>query len=142
MKDLTTEQNNFYGKGWSFPPAFSTLTEMPEMVSNEENIHQSLKTLIGTAQGERVMRPFFGCDLKAMMFREANLSLATEIEMIIESSITEFEPRVKLNRVEVDLDGLLDGRIVISVDYSVKESNSRYNLVYPYYLDEATLLNR
>lgn len=142
MEENKSNKNNFYGKGWSFPPSFVSATKMPEMVANEVNVRQSLQTLIGTAQGERIMRPFFGCDLRAMMFREGNLSLATEIELMIEGSIIEYEPRVDLKNVEVDLDGLTDGQILISVDYIVKDTNSRYNLVYPFYLNEATLLNK
>lgn len=129
-------ENSFLGKGWSFPPTFDPLNRQVEIVSGEEDIRQSLRILLATRIGERVMQPLFGCNLDDLVFETLDTSLITDIKNKVETSILYFEPRVNLIKVEVIPQSELEGRILLSIQYIVKATNSRSNLVFPFYLSE------
>lgn len=129
----------FLGRGWSFPPAFSRGGAGVEMVENAEDIHQSLQILLGTTRGERVMLESFGCDLSGLLFEEGDHWLRSRIQSLVRDAITEHEPRVLLDEVTVDGQELRSGALRVSVRYTVRGTNSRFNMVFPFYLTEATL---
>lgn len=129
---------SFLGQGWSFPPSFSNRTKTTEMISYEEDIHQSLIILLSTQPGERLMHPTFGCALHKRVFDNINLSTITQIKGMVERAILFFEPRIKVNHITVQVDELHEGKININVDYTVRTTNTRTNLVYPFYFEEAT----
>ena len=132
--------NSFLGQGWSFPPTFSKTTGTVEMVSKETDINQSLEILLSTSLGERVMQPQYGCNLQDYQFEPLNNGLIGYLKDLVESAITLYEPRVKLENVEItpaDSFDLIEGRLKILVDYRVSETNSRFNFVYDFYLREA-----
>jgi phage baseplate assembly protein W len=133
--------NSFLGTGWSFPPAFDLQTGEAITVSNEEDIEQSLDILLSTSLGERVMQPEYGCNLNDYMFESLNSTLIGIIKQKVETSILYYEPRIIAENVDVTNDEsleLLGGRFTITVTYSIPETNSRYNYVYDYYLNEAS----
>ncbi len=103
-----------------------------------EDIHQSLMILIATAQGERVMNEEYGCDLHSVQFEEINQGLVNSLTSLITDAILFHEPRVTLDQVDVSEDPDVDGLLKISVGYTVRSSNSRFNMVFPFYLNEAT----
>jgi phage baseplate assembly protein W len=129
---------SFFGHGWSFPPAFSRGGADIEMVSDAEDIQQSLQILLGTAPGERVMLESFGCDLSSLLFEEADEWLRSRIRSLIQTAIIEHEPRIILDEVTVDGDDIREGSLRVSVVYTVRATNSRFNMVFPFYLMEAT----
>jgi hypothetical protein len=126
---------DFIGTGWSFPPTFNKQTKAVELVSGKEDIEGSLHILLSTTIGERVMQPLYGCNLKQFLFEPTNTALTAHIKKLVEDAILYFEPRIKLEQLNVDAD---DGRMEITVEYTIKINNSRSNFVYPFYLKEGT----
>jgi|SRR5690554_2099201 len=129
-------ENSFLGKGWSFPPSFDPINRQVEMLSGEKDIKNSLEILLATRLGERVMQPLFGCNLDDMVFENLDTTLITEIKNKVETSILYFEPRINLTNIEVISQAESYNRVLISIDYSVRATNSRSNLVFPFYLLE------
>jgi len=127
----------FLGRGWSFPPEFGPNGAEVAMVAGEEDIAQSLAILFGTALGERVMRETYGCDLSRYMFEEVDQSLLTSISGAVTDAILYHEPRIRLDGVEVSESDQTEGLILIAVRYAVRANNTRFNMVYPFYLTEA-----
>jgi phage baseplate assembly protein W len=132
--------NSFLGTGWSFPPNFDIETGTVDLVSDQEDIRQSLNILLSTSLGERVMQPKYGCNLNDHMFESLNSSVIGYIKDLVEHAILFYEPRIVADKIEVtaqDSFDLLEGRFTISVDYTIPETNSRFNYVYDYYKNEA-----
>jgi len=132
--------NSFLGTGWSFPPKFDQVTGNVEMVSDVEDINQSLGILLSTSLGERVMQPEYGCNLNDYMFESLSNDLIGIIKHHVENSILYHEPRIVAEKVDVttaDSFDLIEGRFTITVEYFIPKTNSRFNYVYDYYLNEA-----
>jgi hypothetical protein len=125
----------FLGIGWSFPPEFHkhANTFGVKMVAEEEDIGESLRILLSTRPGERVMQPSYGCGLQAMVFETINESTITEIKDIIERAVLFFEPRIKLEDIDVSIADPLEGKLNIQLNYCVRKTNTRSNIVYPFY---------
>jgi phage baseplate assembly protein W len=132
---------SFLGTGWSFPPNFTQGGGEMEMVSGAEDIHQSLQVLFATQLGERVMQDEFGCDLNGFLFEEIDQSLINSLTGIISDAILYHEPRIMMDRLEITGSVSEPGLLLISIDYTIRSTNSRYNMVYPFYLNEATTPN-
>lgn len=130
---------SFLGSGWSFPPTFSKGRGGVEMTSDEEDIRCSLEILLSTSVGERIMQPKYGCNLRDLLFDPLNTTMQTYITGLISDAILHFEPRVLLENVALGMDSVLEGRVDIYLDYRIRTTNSRYNMVYPFYLDESTM---
>jgi len=132
--------NSFLGTGWSFPPNFDNETGSVDLVSDQQDIQQSLNILLSTSLGERVMQPKYGCNLNDYMFESLNSSVIGYIKDLVEHAILFYEPRILVSKIEVtgqDSFDLFEGRFTISVDYTIPETNSRFNYVYDYYKNEA-----
>ncbi|HEY8207155.1 MAG TPA: GPW/gp25 family protein [Myxococcaceae bacterium] len=127
---------SFLGTGWSFPPAFGPGGAEVVTVSDEEDVHQSLQVLLATRRGERPMQETFGCNLDALLFEEMDQALVNKVTSLISDAILAHEPRVVLRAIDVSR-GAEAGELRIKVDYSIPGTNSRYNLVFPFYLNEA-----
>ncbi len=132
------QNNAFLGRGWTFPPTFRKEREEVEMVTEVDDINQSLEIILSTRLGERIMRPEFGCNLEELLFSPIDLTLTTFISDLVTRAITLYEPRVDLNRVNIDTSENLEGVVNIEVDYTIRATNSRRNLVYPFYRGEGT----
>ena len=107
------------------------------MVSGTDDIEQSLQILLSTQLGERVMQDEFGCDLNSMLFAEIDQSLMNSLTGLISDAILYHEPRIKMEDLEISESEAERGLLLISMDYTVRSTNSRYNMVYPFYLNEA-----
>ncbi|WP_299625653.1 GPW/gp25 family protein [uncultured Tenacibaculum sp.] len=139
LKEDIKKHNLFLGTGWSFPPTFHKESSLGvEMVSNEQDIRQSLKILLNTKIGERIMNPRYGCDIYTYLFDSISNSRMHLITEMIRTAILRFEPRIKLIKVYVDESQYLDGVIKINLDYKIPSTNTRFNLVFPYYKVEGT----
>lgn len=137
---MNTPFNNFLGTGWSFPPVFEQDTGTVAMVSNVDDIKESLDILLSTSLGERVMQPRYGCDLNDYLFESLNSSVIGYIRDRVKNSILLYEPRIIAEKIDVTADGsfdLIEGRFTITVEYSIPGTNSRFNYVYDYYQNEA-----
>ncbi len=129
---------SFLGTGWGFPPTFSKTFEQVGMLSDEADIQSSLEIILSTRQGERVMRQDYGCNLDELVFEPLTTTFKTYIKDLISTAILYYEPRIDVNKIELDDTNELDGRILITIDYTVRSTNSRYNFVYPFYKTEST----
>lgn len=128
----------FLGRGWSFPPSFDNQGRSVRMVSAEEDIRQSLQILLATRLGERVMRPSFGWKREALMFESMSASFATDLRDEIKTAILFTESRITLDNVRLEPSRETEGLIEIRIEYTIRSTNSRSNLVYPFYTNEAT----
>jgi phage baseplate assembly protein W len=140
MADAT---KSFLGTGWSFPPTF--LRRLPGgagvvMVSDDVDIKESLRILLSTGLGERIMVPDFGCNLWRQVFQSMTTTLQTEIAGLVRQAILDWEPRIDVLDVQVLPEAGIDGRLLISIDYVIRRTNARSNVVYPFYLQEGTLV--
>ncbi|HBO26710.1 GPW/gp25 family protein [Culturomica sp.] len=131
---------SFLGKGWSFPPEFRREALPSTMVTEEEDIGQSLHILLATRPGERVHRFDFGCGIYRFVHEEMTVTNQTLLKELIADTVLMYEPRVTLNEVTFDLESIYDGVLIICLDYTVRRTNSRSNMVFPFYLREGTAL--
>lgn len=130
-----SEENPFLGTGWGFPPTFQKETQSVGMISGPDDIQSSLEILLSTSLGERIMQPTYGSNLKDYIFEPLDSSLDAFMKDLIKTAILYFEPRIHLDKVS--LESLpLQGIVTISLDYRIRSTNSRYNFVLPFYLNE------
>lgn len=130
---------DFLGIGWAFPPRFTAGGAEVAMVTGNDDIEQSLAILLATRRGERVMQDDFGCALSDFLFGEISQGLIGQVRDLISDAILHHEPRITLQGVDVSEHLAAEGVLMIAIDYTVRATNSRYNLVYPFYLREAAL---
>lgn len=133
---MTSSGASFLGRGWHFPPAFTDSGRDVWRVADEEDIQQSLHILLSTAPGERVMREDFGCDLNRFMFEPMDNSLARSLSGLVETALLRYEPRIEVEKVEVAASAETEGLLLIRIAYRVPSTNSRFNLVFPFYQKE------
>lgn len=131
-------KKSFLGTGWGFPPQFDNTLSAVNMISDVEDINSSLGILLSTRQGERVMQPTYGCNLDELVFEPLTTTFKTYIKDLIATAILYYEPRIDVNRIELDDSEELQGKVLITVEYTVRSTNSRFNFVYPYYKTEGT----
>jgi phage baseplate assembly protein W len=131
----------FLGVGWKFPPTFDKKMNSVQMVSDETDIKEALHILLSTQVGERVMLPDFGCDLRVLAFENIDTNTLSEARRMIEMAILNYEPRITLENIEIDTDAL-NGVVRINVEYTIRKTNTRTNIVFPYYLIEGTELEK
>ena len=131
------KEDSFLGQGWSFPPSF-TKRGGARMVNDEEDVAQSIEILLNTTIGERIMQAKFGCDLKTYLFQSISTTRLHFIKELIKTALVNYESRIDLHEIIIDHAGYLDGIISVQVNYTVSTTNSRFNLVFPYYKVEGT----
>lgn len=122
------------GSGWRFPIKLDR-RDMIAISQYEEKIKESIMIILGTAKGERVMRPEFGCDIHDSVFTVIDSAALTTIRAAVREALVLWETRVEVLAVTPDTRGLNEGRIDIEVQYKVRYTNSAFNLVYPFYLE-------
>lgn len=127
---------SFLGRGWSFPPEFSKTSEEVEMLEGDADIQSSLEILLSTRLGERIMVPNYGCNLDEMLFQSLDLTLKTFVIDLIKTAILYHEPRIEVNEINLYPDNELEGVLLIDIDYTIRTTNSRRNMVYPFYKGE------
>lgn len=128
---------SFLGTGWSFPPEFGPGGAEVALVSDVEDVHQSLAILFATRLGERPMQESFGCNLDALLFEEIDQGLVNRINSMIHDAILQHETRIELQDLDITQDPDDAGVLRIRLEYAVLGTNSRYNMVFPFYLNEA-----
>jgi phage baseplate assembly protein W len=127
----------FMGRGWAFPVRIMPDTGRIATALHEADIQQSIRIILGTAKGERVMRPEFGCGIHDLVFAAIDMATITQIKHDVTEALLTYEARIDLLAVTVDRGPLLDGRLDIAVDYRVRTTNQADNYVYPFYFKEA-----
>jgi phage baseplate assembly protein W len=144
MSDNGTDnlQTSFLGTGWSFPPEFVRETGQVLMTSDEDDIRASLAILLGTAIGERFLNPEYGLDLHEMLFEPLSTTMKTFLQDRVKIAILIYEPRINMLSLELDTTAQYEGKIAVVLDYEVRTTNSRYNLVYPFYISDGNEVRR
>jgi len=123
----------FLGRGFAFPLRLAG--GGIATAEYEEDIRQAIRIVLDTEPGERVMRPDFGAGLRALLFEPINQHTTALIRHRVEQALIQWEPRIDSIGVGVRADPPR-GRIDIDVHYRVRTTNTFYNLVYPFYLQE------
>ncbi len=129
-------EEKFLGAGWAFPIQVNADGQIA-MSEYEQDIKESIWIILSTAKGERIMHPDFGCGVHDYVFSVINTSTLTLIENSVKEALTLWEPRIGITGVSVSTEDALEGKIVVSIDYKVRSTNNRFNLVYPFYLNES-----
>jgi phage baseplate assembly protein W len=129
--------SSFLGTGWAFPPSFNKSKQSVEMLSGEEDILSSLRILVTTSLGERVMRSQYGTKIPKMVFEPMGNSQQALLKQHLMDSIYLYEPRIVPLDVKVVMDAL-QGKLEITVDFKVVATNNRRNFVFPFYVIEGT----
>ncbi len=135
---MARDTPEFLGRGWGFPTVFAA--GGVRMTEDEADIDASLRILFGTRPGERLLHPTYGLDLSELLFEPLSTTLRSFVADRVRTAILVHEPRIRLLDLMVDDATALDGVLTIRLDYAVRSSNSRFNLVYPYYLGDANEL--
>jgi phage baseplate assembly protein W len=127
---------SFLGRGWGFPIKVDAAGKITR-AEYEESVRQSIWIILGTAKGERVMRPDFGCGIYDLVFELNSPTTAARVSHAVRDSLLFFEPRIDVIDVEVRPDD--DGTVMlISIDYQVRATDNVFNLVYPFYLERSS----
>jgi len=130
-----SEAKEFLGRGWRFPVSLDFQGRIATS-AYEEDIKESIRIILGTSPGERVMRPDFGCGLDDMVFMSLDSLTLGMMEAHVLEALQLWEPRIEVEEVEVTPSSLDQGLVVISISYRVISTNNQFNLVYPFYLRE------
>ncbi len=128
------DDREFLGRGWAFPVAPDARGEVA-LAEYERDVQEAVRIILGTAQGERVMRPDFGAGLETLVFEPMNTTTIALVRHRVEQALITWEPRIDNVTVEVRAEPTR-GRLSIDVRYRVRATNTFYNLVYPFYLLE------
>jgi phage baseplate assembly protein W len=124
--------SEFYGRGMSFPLQLG-VAGIRESASVQK-VEESIRIILGTQYGERVMRPRFGCNLKSLAFAPNNASTANLARYYVEEGLAQWEPRIEVVDVAVENDNL-HGVLLINITYRLRTTQDVHNLVYPFYLE-------
>ncbi|MCU0438929.1 MAG: GPW/gp25 family protein [Raineya sp.] len=135
---MQNHKKTFLGVGWKFPPSFDKQDRSVRMVSEEKDIEESLRILLSTKPGERVLNLAYGCDMRRFLFEPIDTTTVTLMKSTIEQAINNYEPRIELNDVNIEPDDEEPTLIYIDITYTVQLTNTRTNMVFPYYLLEGT----
>jgi hypothetical protein len=125
--------NEFVGKGWRFP-ILPDITGGLTYVEGDQNVEQSLKILLLTSLGQRVMRADFGSKVQSLVFAPGSLQYLGVLEGTIRDSVRDWEPRIELEEVRAETDADDETLVVVHIGYRVRQTNTRSNLVFPFYL--------
>jgi uncharacterized protein len=134
--DLTGERKEFLGRGWAMPVELDPRTGTVASVVYEEDIRQSIRIILETAPGERVMRPNFGCGIHELVFTSMDSITIRLIRSSVEDALRRFEARIDVLEVTVDEEATSEGRLLVEIEYRVRKTNQTGNLVFPFYFRE------
>jgi phage baseplate assembly protein W len=130
------EGKRFLGRGWAYPVVFDPYTGTVAAAEYEDDIRQSIRIIIGTGRGERVMRPGFGCGIHDLVFTAIDTTALTRVEETVRDALTKYEARIELLQVRADPAEAVNGKLLVIIDYRVRATNQTGNLVYPFYFRE------
>jgi len=126
----------FLGRGWRFP-ILPDVTGALGYVEGEPNVEQSLRLLLLTALGERVMRGTFGTSAPQLVFAPGSVQYLGLLETSLREAVSDWEPRIELLEVLAEAQPDRPTTVVVSISYRVLATNTKLNLVFPFYLDTA-----
>jgi uncharacterized protein len=124
----------FLGVGWAFPVTIEGGTV--KQAAYELSVQQAIWIVLATSPGERRMRPDFGSGLNELVFAPSNTRTVGAIQAAVSSALLRWEPRIDLLGVDVEPSPDDPAELDIRIDYRVRATNNRFNLVYPFYLQQ------
>lgn len=127
---------SFLGRGWSVPVTSGSNLLDAAMVEEEEDIRQALFIILRTERGERVMRPDFGAGLRSLVYEVNNAATRGLVQHRVQEALVRWEPRIHVDKVRVSTRTGAPQVMDIGISYTVRRTNTFYNLVYPFYLQE------
>ena len=127
---------SFLGTGFKFPVCVDPNTGKVQTSSNEEDIKESIRIILGTSPGERPMLPEFGCAIRSFVFAGTDYTTLMMMKREVEDALIMWEPRIRDIKVDVAPDADENGKLLITVNYVVRSTNNPFNLVYPFYISE------
>jgi len=133
------EQKAFLGRGWAWPVQLDPRTGLVASVAYEEDIRQSMRVILETSPGERVMRPNFGCGIHDLVFEAMDSTTIQRIRSTVEEALRRCEARIDVLSVEVDESATAEGKLLVQIEYRVRKTNQVGNLVFPFYFREGGL---
>jgi phage baseplate assembly protein W len=138
MSDLRTdeERKTFLGRGWAWPVRLDPRTGLVQSVAHEDDIRESIRIILQTAPGERVMRPNFGCGIHELVFEHIDGTMLQRVRSTVEEALRRCEARIDVLAVDVDSAAAAEGTLLVQVDYRVRSTNQVGNLVYPFHFRE------
>ena len=125
----------FLGLGWNFPVTLGEDRLLAMTPDGEEAIRQSIWMILSTAPGERIMRPDFGCGIQDLVFGVNDAATANAVAGAVRQALALWEPRIDVLDVYANPDAARPNQLLIEINYQVRSTNSRFNLVYPFYLE-------
>ncbi|MGB4627919.1 MAG: GPW/gp25 family protein, partial [Propionicimonas sp.] len=128
---------DFVGAGWSYPLG-TDATGGVALVTRDREIEQAIRLILGTAVGERPMRPEFGCRIHDHVFNAASSATAGQIAYDVRQALDRWEPRIEVLDVGVSFDAMTIGVLYIDINYSLRSLNDPRNLVFPFYVSPST----
>ncbi|MBA3454672.1 MAG: GPW/gp25 family protein [Deltaproteobacteria bacterium] len=128
-----TYDNSFLGKGLRFPISVN-LNGSVSSSQLEENVRQSIFIILGTAPGERIRRPDFGCRIHDLMFAPNSNITAARAEVYCEESLYKYEPRISKVTCRAGPNPDEPNRLDVRIEYVIAGKNDKRNLVFPFYL--------
>jgi phage baseplate assembly protein W len=128
-----SDASDFVGRGISFPMRVDQSGAIA-MSSGPDGIDSSLRMVLTTAPGERLMRPAFGCKIWELLFEPINANTIGVMREAVREAVARWEPRVQLDDVRIEPQAGAFGKVLIHLDYRVRTTNDRRNLVYPFYV--------
>lgn len=128
------EKNMFLGTGFQFPPCVDPGTGRFLTSSGEQSVKESVYLILMTQRGERWVIPEFGSDLLSYTFMDPSVTMLNVMSNSLRSVLLEQEPRISDVQIEIDPQ-VQDGCLIVNIQYRVTESNTRDNLVFPFYLN-------
>jgi phage baseplate assembly protein W len=126
----------FLGRGWKFPVGMDHSTRRIAMSEYEQDIREAIWIILSTAKGERIMRPDFGCGIHELVFAAMSTATVGLVESSVREALVTWEPRIEILNLDASMQQAHEGKLLVSIDYRVRETNNEFNLVYPFYLTE------
>lgn len=126
----------FMGRGWAYPFRLEPASGRIATVAEEEDIGQSIQIILGTAKGERVMRPDFGSGIHNLVYRAIDMATIAQIKRDVSDALRLYEARIDVLAVKIAPTNLINGRLEIEIEYRVRQTNQRGNCVFPFYFKE------
>lgn len=127
------EGRDFLGAGLAFPLGLDASGQLL-MTSLEQHVRQSIELIMETARGERVMRPDFGAGLHDLVFEPVNAGTIALVQHEVQEALINYEPRIDVLGVSVTADQDHVGLLLINLSYRIRQTDTMFNLVYPFYL--------
>lgn len=135
-EDIRNDRKDFLGRGWAMPVELDPRTGLVASVAYEEDIRQSIRIILETAPGERVMRPNFGCGIHELVFSVVDSTAIQQIRSTVHEALRRCEARIDVLDVTVEEDATREGKLLVQIEYRVRRTNQTGNLVFPFYFRE------